>query len=260
MKKFFTFFFVVLLITSLVSTAFGSTLLDKDNIKIIEKHKEISDLNLLTKRAKEGVTDLKLKQPAVWVFKNLQTNEEKYVQSLDTTQLLSVYEISSGIVREYKTTFILDVNNDNLKPDASINPSAVGSGSNYKSAWDPSLSVKAYSTIYWETYDINGYEHITLTAVSGGWIVEDPTVWLSSREVYVSQNGRYEGYPKQLVSYTKYFYPTSNYYYYNLSSYGWLPVRTDISHGYGSTSWVTLHRGTSSEWVLMLNNGYVKGY
>ncbi|WP_054644832.1 hypothetical protein [Thermoanaerobacter thermocopriae] len=65
--------------------------------------------------------------------------------------------------------------------------------------------MKAYSTIYWETYDINGYEHITLTAVSGGWIVEDPTVWLSSREVYVSQNGRYEGYPKQLVSYTKYF-------------------------------------------------------
>lgn len=65
------------------------------------------------------------------------------------------------------------------------------------------------------------------------------------------------GYEHITLTSTKYFYPTSNYYYYDLSSYGWLPVRTDILHGYVSTSWITLHRETSSEWVLMLNNGYV---
>jgi|GEM_PF-1372958 len=216
-----------------------------DKKVILVEHEEINNLNTLIKRAKAGITDIKFNGNPEWVFKDLNTGNIKQFKAMNTTQLLSEYKIGSNIYKTYKTTLIYAPEYD---------------GSDYRTKWDPSISVEAYSNIYWNSYtsDVTGNELHGLSAVSGGWYETDPTVSASDRKVYIAQDGF--NYDEKAIGYTKWFYPTSDSYYYSLESYGWEPVDiTQTYYGYGSTSFITLHRGTRDVWQLYLTNGECVG-
>lgn len=264
MKKLTVLMLSAFMIFSSSSTVFAETMsVNKAAQEVtILKNEEIKDLRELYQRALSDSTNQKKINKVAKIADN-KVGIEQSLDSISTTQLLEVKENKKNkeITEIYATTTIVNVltSEDPLTGNMEIFSS--GSGSNNADKWDNSSSVKAYSTVYWTKSDINGYEHVTITEIQGGWNRSDTSVSMSGRTLKVGQNGSYtpsgssHHYINDQISTT---YPGSDTYaWYTPSS--WKPVRTAnavIGSIVGTTSTVSLKRG-SSTWTLTFTNNVI---
>jgi len=237
----------------------------KEGYRVVEKNKEITDLNILFENAKKRKSDLNEEQLEKLASKaELKANSKKSnspdpkMETFETAQLLEVREYESGIVEEdYAVTTFVIVD----EPTTTVSAASSEGGSQYRYKWDSTLGVKAYSTVYYRIVsDPRGSRHWDITSVSGGWQVEESTYILSGMKVVVGQNGwSYWGGTVSGQTITK--YPSSRTYSYTVPD-SWVPVVASGSFsptgsGVGTHSTVTIKRDSpynTSSWTLSLTN------
>ncbi len=117
--------------------------------------------------------------------------------------------------------------------------------SSSQTTWDESLGVFAYSTVYYTIKQDNSpWPPVLITRVEGGWVVKDPAMRLSNREVKTGCVGLDSN--LRSVSDVQINYPEENTFDYttNFSNY-------IIQGATKATSCVTIQlSGTDDTWVL----------
>ncbi|MDE8563289.1 hypothetical protein PNH38_05235 [Anoxybacillus rupiensis] len=233
--------------------------------RVVEKNKEVTDLNILFENAKRGKSDLNEKQLQKLASKAELKADDKEpnslnlnVETFETSQLLETREYEDGSVeKDYAITTFAIAN----EPTNTLSTVSDEGGSQNRYKWDSTLGVKAYSTVYYSIVsDPRGSKHWDITSVSGGWQIEDNTYILSGMKVVIGQNGwSYWGGIVTAQSVTK--YPSSRTYSYTAPS-SWVPVVasgsfTPTGSGVGMNSTVTIKRDSAhntSSWTLSLTN------
>lgn len=247
--------FTLILLMNITSVAFASATEEinaNEEYIVAEEFEEITDLDVLYQRAKNGVNEdmsvnIDLKLNAVNVSPlgpGLET--EDYT----TSQLLKVETNDDGEVMEtYATTTFTDVYDTS---NVSINP--YGSGSSYQDQLDPTLGLRAYSTVYYNTLTKSGVSHRDLTKVSGGWSILDSKYAITNQKVTYGAKGwsRYEG-GTNGQSATK--YPNGRTFSYTVPS-SWNPVASTGGNGqtFGVTTFVKIHKPNYSWNYTFTNN------
>jgi hypothetical protein len=179
--------------------------IDISDAKVTKKYDEITDLNLLFKNAK------KIKKE-ILKGKNIKTGKEEDEKVLEvdhyqTSQLLEELEKPDGqkIEKYAITNFAVAKEKDNAKEElqptnesnlnvitlsnnnSGINFQKTSSKSDY--AWDSTLGVKAYSTIYVNKTTNSQGTWLDLQSVIGGWEIHDSTYSLTNKRVRLAQIG-----------------------------------------------------------------------
>ncbi|MFC4767554.1 hypothetical protein [Effusibacillus consociatus] len=161
--------------------------------KILFEKEEIKDQKSLFERASKGITDLEKKPfSSVAELENTKTKVKEKVKTYTTTQRIKVEKHPDGSVKEsfVTTSFALIPTNKSNINESVTTEGYNGSGSLYNSGTDPSISVKAYSTIYWDNwYDPNNNLYYDLTKVTGGWEPQDSYIQISNRYINLSAIG-----------------------------------------------------------------------
>ena len=238
MKKVFSLFVLIFLLVGFSSAVSAQTSGEKS---IEEAYKD----------AKDGISDIPLSELKPEFGNN--DNLKIELDSLNEDLIESKQFITSQILKEttkngYKeekiavTVFDDVIYNDTFTIGNVTIMSDLGDD-----LWDGSYSVQAYSRIYFT----KSYKYSTpmykLDKVTGGWNVADQTVSLSGRKVRYGADGW--GGRGQVTD----KYPSGNSYtYYPPSS--WNRISFAGNHTFGTTSTVTLKRGTRSEWILKHQN------
>lgn len=124
--------------------------------------------------------------------------------------------------------------------------STLGTGSFEDDATDSTISVRAYSTIYFETKKTNGVDYMRLTRTKGGWTILDNQVSLSNKTVTYGTNGMNVATQTRTSNISGKTYditvdPAFKY------------VITATDHKVGATTSAKLTRGSKS-WTLRLDN------
>ncbi|MCY9669733.1 hypothetical protein M5X11_33295 [Paenibacillus alginolyticus] len=260
----------VMSITAVLSISFFSAALaagPEVQERVIQEHKEIKDPDKLWERAVQGIDDSPYKESkatntvSVKLIKKdsageIQTEEASDVTSetLSTTQLLSVVEKNGAKVESYATTTFAVVKGKNVptkKPGVEDSNVSILS-SRDDSKWDDTIAVKAYSTVYWDNkYDSNNLLHVDMYGVTGGWSYGgEGNYTLSNRKV---TNGQVGPSSFGITTYqTASFYPSTNTYSAVVPD-SWYGVTSSKYSSVGSTSEITITRGTSS-WLLSFPN------
>jgi hypothetical protein len=233
---------LVFLLTLVGNTSFAqSTSFDE---KIIYKAKEITDINLLYERAKNGVTDKKddnFKED-VSIMGAVSENDE--IRKFSTTQKLLEVEKNNETTESFKTVSFVVVSEKH--DNGIIRPF----GSKDEEQWDGAYGIRAYSTVYY-TRSTNGNLYTyTLNSVSGGWDNIDSQYSLSGRHVRYGVSGNRAGGGVVLEHEDK--YPTGNTFSYTATSAMSYPVESRVIMGLNS--YITIKRGTSSTWELHHQN------
>lgn len=254
MKKSISIFlaaFVVFLTMNVVMAA------DLKEPKIIFEKNEIKDIDILYSMAKNNISDISasnmLNNDMIAAIYDDEGNRAN-LKSYRTAQILKQQiEKDGSITTEVAETSIIDLNDP-------VNQNAVtwtpGSGNKTNEDWDTSLSVKAYSTIYYKyvTPSSGGKIGVLLTSATGGWTISDASVSISNRSVTLGCNGGVSAYSGggTVANQTLQYYPSGNTFSYstNFTKY----VETDAFSTVGCNTQCTLKRGTSSTWTLSSQN------
>lgn len=187
MKK--IFYLSALLIIFTLSSAFNA--FAAENIASLKKQLEITDLDILYEKAQNGISDNKemdaqLQQNSTAILSGdkgtFSTNDV-----LSTTQKLTSEQTGEGLEESYVTTTFANVNFDELSKDSIIQPFAIGDQGDDE--YDTTVSVKAYSRIYYSTSTKNNVTHYAITKVTGGWISYDAYVSFKNAKVSITQQG-----------------------------------------------------------------------
>lgn len=171
------FILVTVFLLTFVFNTVGFTAPTQDSSKIIYQKEIIKNNDVLFDRAVKGLTDKdgdNFIPKAILV--NDQTGEENSLETISTTQLAKIEKLSNDTVKKsYVTTSFVALSYD---------------GSQYKSKYDGSQSVKAYSTIYWDEVNYSGdpITYIDLISVDGGWTTSN-SVSVQNRKVRLGQAG-----------------------------------------------------------------------
>lgn len=184
----------ILAASALVLSVQPVTFAELNNTKqeVIYINQEVKDLDKLFKKALKGETVLDETPFQVNAdLKNDKTKEKAKVKTYTTTQRLKAVKHEDDTVEEtYATTSFALVPKD--KSGLITTQGSYGTtGSLYNSGYDPeSISVKAYSTIYWTNYTAsNGGKYYDLTRVTGGWSSEDSHVTVSNKVAGLRASG-----------------------------------------------------------------------
>ncbi|ATW26326.1 hypothetical protein [Candidatus Formimonas warabiya] len=222
----------------------------KSNDLVVIEKAEITDINQLLSRAKNGKSDLNV-QPFIKkqnVFLESHGNSKK-LESFTTAQVLKEIKKKDGSTEKTVavTTFV-----EIKSSDFSIQ----GTGHYDDEDGDSTGSVLAYSTVYWNTVtdslDNTGY---LLTKVNGGWQIQDAQVSLSNRTVqYYCSGMTIDSGPSVKQKYTQ--TPTANAYAYNTGFTKYV-VKWQGSASIGMTSTVKLTRGTAN-WNFSFTNDHIE--
>ncbi|HAJ3957195.1 hypothetical protein WD019_19040 [Fictibacillus sp. Mic-4] len=213
---------------------------NKETPRVIYQAKEEKDINKLYKKAVNGVSDISVLDPLHNRAKWKLTPENKSakakntdIDQYETAQILKVEKVGDTEVRNIAVTSFADVGIESI------------SGSQNGSKWDPSYSVKAYSTMYYtQTVKSDGLTYAKVTRGKGGWTNSDPQVYISSKKVILGTTGWPAG------TQTSTHYPSGSTFDYSVSfDY----VALSAGHAIGVTSSCTL-KDTSDTWSLKLNN------
>lgn len=207
--------------------------------KTIFNANEITDLDKLYNIARSNsFSKNTLINPAKIIETNAANKTKQIVPTYTATQLLKIEKTEDGMVRKsFATTYFADVKSSYLEDQ-------------YREQWDGSLSVRAYSTVYYSIISNQGINYYKLSKVTGGWYKADNTVSLSNRQVTISNQGFILG--GGISNTILYKYPTSNSFSYLCPS-SWPPVAAYTNYFPGCITSVTLTRGGGS-WVLQLPN------
>lgn len=229
-----------------ISSPLGAFAKTTTSEQIIFQKAPIIDINELFYRAEHGITDTKSTPPEIVakIFnQNGQDISSKFnVRKLSTTQLIETAKKADGYIQNTYATTVFAT--------SSIYE---GTGNQSGGQWDPSYSVYAYATIYWDKLNVNGDEETQLTEVTGGWNIDDPSVAIINRTVNYGATGwtMDGGYVQQMSNgnhpwgNTFTYYPPSN----------WVPISyksfMQFPRVFGVTTIATLSRSTET-WSLQL--------
>lgn len=125
------------------------------------------------------------------------------------------------------------------------------SSSVYREAFDASISVKAYTRVYYRLKDIDGVTYIEFLSASGGYQDGRDRVRVVKQEVSLGEMGFYRG---GYNSFSKRYYPTSRTWAYGVSNQ-WPKIAQSTPHHVGVNYILRLRRGNSSyTWSMELTN------
>lgn len=133
-------------------------------------------------------------------------------------------------------------------------------GSNYKYAWDESVSVKLYTTVSYELTTVSGTEYIGITEVTGGYYSSTGSgsnlgngVYVQKHYMNVKQSGTTptKNYANQAKNGYTFILGNRTWTYFPSSS--WEPVRTNGMRTVGVTYYADLKRA-GSYWTASVQN------
>ncbi|ATW26327.1 hypothetical protein [Candidatus Formimonas warabiya] len=241
MKK-ITIVFSLICILILCTVAVYAKEAPKDNDVTLINNAEITDVDQLFLRAKNGITDCDVK-PFI-------KNEKAFLRSQGDSKELQTYS-TAQVLKETKKQ------NGSTEKTIAVTTFVIvplGGGSYNDEKPDSTGAVVAYSTRYWSTItdSVNNTCYL-LTRASGGWRIEDAQVSLSSRKVIYNCNGAgADGGPAvttQHVTKT----PTSNTFSYSTGFTKYVCHGFDLGFSVGVSTEVKLTRGTAN-WYLFFDN------
>lgn len=230
---------IVFAASTLTTGAFAAGPVPKIKEVVFEKG-AITDNGVLRERAEKGISDPAPQRfKPLALLKNEQTGEVKEVKTIQTTQFLKHVKYSDGSDQKIYSTTVFTV-----KP-------LVSNSQPYNSN-DPTYSVNAYSTFYWD--ETSGY--MKLTSVSGGWTRLDSQVAITGQHVRYYANGTGTN-GLGVTGQTQDEYPSGYYSFSYSAPTTWDSISTSATLGraFGVNSWVKLSRGTSN-WSFGLINSY----
>lgn len=259
MKKLLSSLFVLLILFSIVLTTVNA----EESIEIIFSKEEITDIDTLYERAKEGITDIEslpFDNETVLIKEEIDNEEikteelntmeidddkdnEEVLETLSTTQKLKTIVYGDDeTVDFYATTVFVDVTEEDLL-EVSQEFTAAGE---QEDDYNPNGTVRSYSTIYWQDRGSGSTREFRLTSASGGWTRIDSQVSISNRVARLGQTGET----------AKEYTPTANTFNYSApSTWNWLNRNSELNL-IGCTTEITITRGTSSWKQVFKNNLY----
>lgn len=177
--------FLVLILTLVLSLASVSSFAAEENksdAKILYKQAEITDSEMLYQRAKNNITDSKIKNVNAQIKLENNSEEIEKIASYETTQLLESKQVDDSTIETYVTTLIEDVK---LKNDTRSSTSSTGT------LTDTTTSYQVYSKIYYTLTQRGGASDITIKyyAAKGWWINLDTSVQGSNRKLKAKMTG-----------------------------------------------------------------------
>ncbi|GLB62104.1 hypothetical protein [Cytobacillus sp. NCCP-133] len=272
MKKFLSACLVVLFMFSISTSALGATSEEKPkgctftkskDAKVLFKKEPTSNIDDLYKMAIEKKGFLKDDELKKFSKKEayLESKEKGKNAKVDkvklniasTSELIEVYEDNGEKHEVFSVTeFALVSNKDLAETDSDYG--VLGSETDYGEKWDSSISVKAYSTNYYNRSSADGANScIDLSSVTGGWTRSDSSVSIGTKTVNYGQTGTRCDYIGSVTQKSGNKYPSSNSYSYAVLS-SWVPVTIEpTSTVVGQSSTAELTRN-SSKWTLSLTN------
>ncbi|USG65935.1 hypothetical protein NDK47_00835 [Brevibacillus ruminantium] len=250
MKKIFSSFFSLMLLTSLVSgvAVAGNSASTKE---VSFSTEETKDLSALFEMAKNNITEYK-EPPNARATLSKDGNVQNVRVYQTTKRLKTERNIASGDQKDSYVTYYFY----GVPKEAIDNESISTFGSTSDDDFDSSYSVQAYSTYFWDRYkDTNGNGYKKLTKVTGGWTIHDNKVSITNREVKYGASGgslRDDGtHGGSVIQDSGILKPTSNSFSYNAPT-SWKPV-FEGAGTIGVNTTATLKLG-SETWTLRLNN------
>jgi hypothetical protein len=257
MKKIFYSLSALLLIFTLSSSYNAFAV---ENSTSLKKEKEIKDLDILYEKARNGITDNKEIEAQLSSEVILSGNKGTFSTNdvLSTTQKLTSELTGEGLEESYVTTTFVDVNLDELRKESIIQPFADKGGEGY----DPkTISVKAYSRIYYDTSNKDGLTHYAITKVTGGWQSYDAYVSFKNTQVQINQRGHssYSGCSQGYCNDQTVTKPVSgSTFSYTSPMTSWNPIaKTDNFTLLGTKQTATLY-DQSSSWSFSFENFILK--
>lgn len=261
------------------------------NVKVIEKNKEITDMNVLYQRAKKGESEfidtdkfnnnLKITNVSNTSSDDNTEDESLKVDNYQTSQLLEKSKTEDGdIVETYVINNFADVsevNDDAIKEDSNtekvepINESEVNTvnlsnnqtkkinitplADKGNDTWDSTIGVNAYSRIYLTvTKDTKKNTWYDLQKVTGGWKIVDDRYTLSGMSVRLAQIGV----GKSSSVYKKADYKITKKTFSQPAPSSWPAVSANTTGAgkavVGATQYATIHRGSTTWKVTNTNN------
>jgi hypothetical protein len=260
MKKLFMIFpLVFALLLTVGFTNASAEQPSKKSLKtvVLSQKKEDTNIDSLFYKATHGISDIPLsKLPTATL--NIQNITNKTSPFSANSDLLATQDnLTSKIdttAQVLKTTQNGDTTTQDIAVTSFVTIQPMASGSTSGSKWDPSYSVKTYSTFHYSTMSVSGIDSIKETSVNGGWTISDSSVSLSGRSVHYGCSGiaSSTGFGVDQYS-TK--YPSGNSFSYNTpSTWKYIDKGADFM-ALGVNTYVTLKRG-SSTWSLTFINSY----
>lgn len=177
--------------------SFGISIHAEDSKNVI-LYEEITDFEELYQISQNNdQTKENIQNTEVIISNNNKVDKDSYkVKSYKVKQKLKmeVYD-DSTTVTTYSATAIFELIGDGgsvINYDKSI----------YKSGFDGSLGVRAYSTIYYTETVIDSITYVDLVKVVGGWQVYDYQLYVTNHKINIGQSGylEYGGFVQQFVS------------------------------------------------------------
>lgn len=234
---------VVFMLSLFGNTSFAQSV-DPSNGEIIYKADEITDINVLFERAKNGITDEIVNNFEENVSILGEVSDNDVIRQFSTTQKLLEVKKNNEIIESFKTVSFVVVSKEN--ENSIIQPF----GSKDEEQYDGTWGIRAFSTVYF-TRGTNGTLYTyTMDSVSGGWDSIDPTYNLSDRHVRYGVTGNKVG--GGYVSTYSDKYPTGNSFSYSATSAMSVTVESGVR--IGLNSYITIKRGTNSTWDLNHQN------
>jgi hypothetical protein len=168
---------LVLMLSLLPSLAFAGS------EEVTFTKQEITDINVLYEKAKNGETDYPVASASQdQEIKDENNGKTLSVKKSETTQHLKTKKQGDRITNQYATTVFMT---------AATTPHTT-----YGEKWDSSIGVKAYHTMYWQEEIINSINTVDMNRVTGSWLISDPYLSVSNQSVRVVQNGyKPDGWP-----------------------------------------------------------------
>lgn len=124
------------------------------------------------------------------------------------------------------------------------------SSSQYREAMDKSISVKAYTRVYYQISEENNLDYFRIISVSGGYSDGTDHVKVVSQALRIGCSGWYRGgYAQQQKNYK----PSTSAWSYNAPS-SWHKVAKTGGYYVGSYYSLTLKRFSSNTWTMSISN------
>lgn len=248
-KKLLFLVLVVVLFSSIGGTSFAEPSTSEG--KIIYQAEEITDLDLLLERAKNGLTDVEENpQQKLFVVQNHSDNNED-IKEYTTTQKLLAVQNGDEVVETFSKVSFVVITNENKNGVINNGNLIKPFSSKEEEEWDGGYGLKAYSKVnYTRTKSGNIYAY-KLDSVSGGWEKSDSRYILSDRKVVYGITGNSKDHGAGISKSSGNLYPSGNTFSYTAPS-SWPALEANVL--LGVNTYITITRGTNSSWTLHHQN------
>ncbi|MBB6732678.1 hypothetical protein [Cohnella zeiphila] len=239
--------FILVIMVMLFLASSGSVLAATNTSpkgKVLFKADQITDIDSIIERAKKGINDSNLVDKTTETSDIvLNSDDGKHAVNAKVTKYRTSQLLERRLTPEnsvVETYAVMDVSTTITRGDE---------------AWDPSIAVRAYSTIYVERTVVNTREYWRLTSVTGGWANSDNGIAVTNRLVRIGTTGFAGSIP---VAQHQEFNPSSNTFSYAAPT-TWKPIDAAKTGNMATDPVVGAYTeckltGYGDSWTLTLSN------